>query len=93
MSESTYDLETEKVCLIINKEKFKRVLIQLPDGLKPKADAIKREIENKTKAECLIWMGSCFGACDVPFHAQDAGVDFIVQWGHSEWEYNSNRLN
>ena len=32
-----YDLELEKVAEKIKKEKAKTVLIQLPDGLKPKA--------------------------------------------------------
>ena len=33
-----YNLELEKAADAIKKEKAKRVCIQLPDGLKPKAD-------------------------------------------------------
>ena len=93
MNAETYDLELERVCKSIRDAGFKRILIQLPDGLKPKADVVKTEIEKNTGVECLIWLGSCYGACDVPFQAQDVGVDCIIQWGHSEWEYQSNRLN
>lgn len=81
-----YDLEIKKAAAKIKKEKAKLVLIQLPDGLKPKADLIKKELESKTKADVLIWMGSCFGSCDVPENVKKLGVDLIVQWGHSEWK-------
>ena len=31
------------------------------------ADEIeKRCRENKINVECLIWLGSCYGACDIP---------------------------
>ena len=93
MDAETYDLELEKVCKLINENSFKKVCIQLPDGLEPRAGDIKDSIEKNTKAQCLIWLGSCFGACDVPFQVQDVGVDFIIQWGHSEWEYSSTHLN
>ncbi len=77
-----YDLELERVKAEIRKSKAKRVLIQLADGLKPKATEIVKELE-KTGAKVCIWAGSCFGACDVP----DAkGFDLVVQFGHSEWK-------
>jgi len=72
-----YDLEIEKVNRKIKELGAKRVLIQLPDGLKPVAN----KIADKLDAMVYIWAGSCFGACDVP----NVDVDLIVQWGHSEW--------
>lgn len=80
-----YDLELEKAAIQVKKHKAKLVLIQLPDGLKPKADIIKKELESKTAASVIIWMGSCFGACDIPSQAKHLGVDLVIQWGHSEW--------
>lgn len=76
-----YNLEIEKVINEIKKNKYKSVCIQLPDGLKPRALEITNEIESKTNARIIIWLDSCFGACDIP----DIGVDLLVQWGHSEW--------
>ena len=81
-----YNLELNKAVKQIKKNKANLVLIQLPDGLKPKADTIKKEIEAKTNSTIIIWMGSCFGACDIPEHVKKLGVDFILQWGHSEWK-------
>ncbi len=80
-----YDLELDNVVRKIRAEKARLVCIQLPDGLKPKAAEIQEAIEKGTQAEVIIWAGSCFGACDVPFQVKSLGVDLLIQWGHSEW--------
>ena len=89
MIESDYDLELEKAVKTINSEKAKIVALQFPDGLKNKAMEVASEIEKNTNAKCLIWMGSCFGACDVPQpSAMDSmKVDLVIQWGHSDWPF------
>ena len=74
-----YDLELERVAKEIIKAKAKTVLLQLPEGLKPKAKEIADFIKAKTNAEILIWLGSCFGSCDIP----KADYDLLIQWGHS----------
>lgn len=81
-----YNLEIEKAVEKIQSERARKVLIQLPDGLKPKAAEIKNAIEKQTDAEVFIWLGSCFGACDVPYYTEKIGIDMIIQWGHSEWK-------
>lgn len=82
-----YDLELEKIAEKIKKEHAKTVLIQLPDGLKPKAKEIReflaRKVDKNTKL--LFWAGTCFGACDIPTSAKNANVDLIIQFGHSKW--------
>ena len=79
-----YDLELDRAVKEIKKQKAKLVCIQLPDGLKPEAGKIKNEIENQTDAKVLIWLGSCYGACDTPMLDD---VDMLIQWGHSEWQF------
>ena len=32
----------------------------------------------------LIWLGSCFGAFDVPVSLENMKIDLIVQFGHNE---------
>ena len=61
-----YDLELDKAIEKVKQEKAETVLIQLPDGLKPRAKEIQEELNKKTNAKILIWAGTCFGACDVP---------------------------
>ena len=78
----TYNLELNKAVKEIKKQKAKSVLIQLPDGLKPRAKEIADTLEKQTKAKIFIWLGSCYGACDYP---NLKGIDLLIQWGHSEF--------
>lgn len=80
----SYDLEINKAIEEIKKNKAKIVCIQLPDGLKPKAKEIADLLEEKTDAEIIIWAGSCYGSCDIPYIKE---ADMLIQWGHSEWEF------
>jgi 2-(3-amino-3-carboxypropyl)histidine synthase len=79
-----YNLELEKAIEEIKKTKAKTVCVQLPDGLKPKAKEIQEKIEKETDAEVFIWLGSCFGACDIPDLSKQ-NVDLLIQWGHTKW--------
>lgn len=92
--EREYELEIDKIVKTIKKQKAKLVLLQFPDGLKPYSTVIADEIEKKTKAEILIWLGSCFGACDVPLQAEKLKpkIDLIIQFGHSVWKFKNKRI-
>ena len=81
-----YDLELDNVASNIKKNKAKLVLIQFPDGLKPYATAVVDYLEEKTGAEFLIWMGSCFGACDTLVGLENIKpkIDMLIQFGHNE---------
>ena len=79
-----YNLELNRVISEVKKEKAKRVCIQLPEGLKPKAQEIADAIEKETSAKVVIWAGSCYGGCDVP--ELGGKVDMLIQWGHSRWK-------
>lgn len=78
-----YDLELDKVVKEIKKKKAKLVLLQFPDGLKPYATSVVDFLEEKTNAEFLIWLESCYGACDTP-NLGNVKVDLFVQFGHNE---------
>jgi len=82
-----YDLELDNLIRIIRNKKYKRILLQLPDGLKPKAkeivDFIKENLKEGDSADILIWAGSCYGACDIPQGIKEAGIGLFVQWGHN----------
>ena len=84
--EKDYGLELDRVVSSIGEletgDRIRaRVLIQLPDGLKPWGPAIVDYLEEKTDAKISIWLGNCFGACDLP----DTDCDLIVQFGHAQW--------
>lgn len=79
-----HDLETEHVTREIQERGAKRVLIQLPDGLRPRALSLAEELTNLTGAEILLSGDSCYGACDVAVgQAKTLGADLIVHYGHS----------
>ncbi len=80
-----YDLELSKVVIEIKGSKAKLVCLQLPDGLKPKAKEISDEITSKTSAKVLIWLGSCYGSCDLPMGLERLGVDLLISWGHNQF--------
>jgi len=82
-----YNLEIEKVIKAIKKQKANRVLIQLPEGLKNQATGIASEIEKNTDAQCIIWIGSCYGACDLPQGLEKLNIDLVIQFGHSQWPF------
>jgi len=82
-----YDLELNKAATEIKKQRAKQVCIQLPDGLKQYAKDIQNTLEKQTNAEIVIWMGNCYGACDIPIQIEKVGIDLLIQWGHSEWKY------
>jgi 2-(3-amino-3-carboxypropyl)histidine synthase len=82
-----YELEIPKIVSNIKNQGAKKVLLQFPEGLKPYAQVICDEVSEKANCECFIWMGTCFGACDVPLEVEKLGVDMIVQFGHSAWKF------
>ena len=86
-----YDLELDKIILEIKSCKAELVLLQFPDGLKPYAIAVVDFLERNTEAEFMIWMGSCFGACDTPVLPKDIEkkIDLVIQFGHSSLQPTS----
>lgn len=92
MEEQTYDLETQRIIDSILTNNYKKVCLQLPDGLKQRAKEISDIIEAQTKAKVLIWAGSNFGACDIPLEVRRLNVDLLVHFGHSEWVYDREEV-
>ncbi|MDH5794184.1 MAG: diphthamide biosynthesis enzyme Dph2, partial [Candidatus Bathyarchaeota archaeon] len=79
-----FDFEEERVKQEILKLKAKRVLIQLPEGLKPEATRLAKIIE-KSGALPIISADPCYGACDLAtVEAEGLGVDLIIHYGHSK---------
>ena len=80
-----YKLELDKLIHTIEKQKAKQVLIQLPDGMKHKADKVVDAIEKNTSSKAFIWFGDCYGACDLPLGMDILNIDLVVQWGHNRF--------
>jgi len=83
--EEKYELEFDSIVENVNsiKKKNPKVLLQFPDGLKQYSTEIVKYLEEKTDANYVIWLGSCFGACDIP----QTDADLIIQFGHAPWKF------
>ena len=85
MVNEDYDLELERVVSEIRKHKAKRVLVQLGEGLKPRAIEIQEYIQDKIN-DCVVyfWLNSCYGKCDIPeiIDSKRNDFDLLIQFGH-----------
>ncbi len=79
-----FDFEEERIKQEITKLKAKRVLLQLPEGLKPEGIRLAKVVE-KTGALPIVSADPCYGACDVAVNeAESLGADLIVHFGHAK---------
>lgn len=79
------EFEIEKILEIIKEKKPKKILLQFPDGLKPKSKEIYDIIKEKfPNIEVYIWLGETFGGCDVPIWMDKYGFDLIINIGHTK---------
>jgi 2-(3-amino-3-carboxypropyl)histidine synthase len=79
-----FDFEEERVKQEILKLGAKRVLIQLPEGLKSEAMRLAKDIE-KLGVLPIVSADPCYGACDLAtVEAESLGVDLVVHYGHSK---------
>ncbi|MEM4638006.1 MAG: hypothetical protein QXK76_03240 [Candidatus Woesearchaeota archaeon] len=87
MINEDYDLELEKVVNEIRRRNAKKILIQLGEGLKPRAIEIQNYIESAMKddaPEIYFWLNSCYGKCDIPeiLNTKNNDIDLLIQFGH-----------
>lgn len=79
-----FDLEEERVKREVQRLGAKRVLVQLPEGLKPEAPRLAKIIE-KAGALPIISADPCYGACDLATaDAESLGADLLIHYGHSK---------
>ncbi len=79
-----FDLEESKLREEIVRRGAKRVLIQLPEGLKGEAPRLTAIIED-AGALAIVSADPCYGACDLVIHdAESLSADLIVHYGHTE---------
>lgn len=84
MPKSTFDLEEKKLIEETLKRGSKRVLIQLPEGLKQEGPRLAAAVE-KAGAVAIVSADPCYGACDLAtLDAESLDVDLIVHYGHSD---------
>ncbi len=92
MKSSIFDFEEEKLKEEIEKRGAKRVLIQLPEGLKPEGPRLASLVE-KAGALAIVSADPCYGACDLAIQeAESLGAELIVHFGHSKMAFIHERV-
>jgi 2-(3-amino-3-carboxypropyl)histidine synthase len=80
-----FDFEEKRLKQEIARLGSKRVLLQLPEGLKPEGPRLA-DIVEKTGALPIISADPCYGACDIAMDAAESlEADLIVHFGHSKF--------
>lgn len=83
MSAEVFDFEEKRLREEISRRGAKRVLVQLPEGLKPEGPRLAAVVE-AAGALAFVSADPCYGACDLALpDAETLGVDLIVHYGHS----------
>jgi 2-(3-amino-3-carboxypropyl)histidine synthase len=73
----------------IRRHNGKRVLLQVPEGLKTSVQALL-DFLGKNDVDVLLSVDPCFGACDLRSReAEELGCDLIVHIGHSDFGVKS----
>jgi 2-(3-amino-3-carboxypropyl)histidine synthase len=86
----SFDFEEQRIVTEIQRLGAKRVVLQLPQGLKPEAVKLAKLVED-AGAVAIISSDPCYGACDIAlFEAESLGADLVVHFGHSKMLRDNN---
>ena len=81
----TLNFEPEKLVAELKSAKPKKVLVQLPEGIKQNAFGIQKLIE-ELGIEVIFSGETCWGGCSISVNeAKDVGADLIIHFGHAEF--------
>jgi len=80
----SFDFEEDRIRQEIMRLGAKRVLLQMPQGLKYQAIKIAKSVE-ACGAIAIISVAPCYGACDIALsESQELDADLIVHFGHAK---------
>jgi len=80
-----YRFDIKAVADEVQRRGAQRVILQLPDGLRPHGFELARELEELSGAQVIISADPCYGACDLALDdLKRLGAQLIVHCGHAE---------
>jgi len=80
-----YELDEKKILDEIKRRGSKRVLLQMPEGLKPLGFKLAKSLEESGKVEVFVSGDPCYGACDLALiPKQQVQADLLIHIGHAE---------
>jgi len=79
-----YDFEEERIVEEIKEGNAKKILLQLPEGMKKEAFRIAGLIQKNTDGEVVVSGSSCWGGCDLAVdEAKKINADLLIHFGHA----------
>ena len=83
---SMFDLDEDKLLAEITGRGARRILIQLPDGLKNEGTRLAGLVRAKTGADVFVSAVPAWGACDLSLDAAARlKAELLVHYGHNEF--------
>jgi len=80
-----FQIEEERILNEIRRRGSKRILLQMPEGLKPVGFRLARLLEKEAGVEVFVSGDPCYGACDLALNPKaHIGADLLVHLGHAE---------
>ena len=80
-----YQLEEDRIIGEVRRRGSKRILLQVPEGLKPTGFRLAKLLEKETQAEVFVSGDPCYGACDLALYPQKhVEADLLVHVGHAD---------
>ncbi len=80
-----YQLEEAKLVEAIRRRGSKRILLQMPEGLKPIGFKLAKLLEKEIGVEVFVSGDPCYGACDLALDPKaHVHADLLVHIGHAE---------
>ena len=80
-----YQLEKDRIVDEIRRRGSKRILLQMPEGLKPIGFELAKQVEKETGIEVFVSGDPCYGACDLALNPKrQIEADLLIHLGHAE---------
>jgi 2-(3-amino-3-carboxypropyl)histidine synthase len=80
-----YQIEEARIIEEVRRHGSKRILLQMPEGLKPIGFKLARLLEKEASAEVFVSGDPCYGACDLALNPKaHVNADLLVHIGHAE---------
>ena len=78
---------------IKKQKKVRKIILQVPDGLKTKSQEIISYLEKSTNKIVYLSIEPVYGSCDLATNFMDAvGADLIVHFGHTEFKKSNKNV-
>jgi len=88
-----FEIDFKKAIKIINEKGYKRILLQIPEGLKNHFTKFVEHVEKETGAIVNISADPCYGACDIAnSDIEKLKIDFVIQIGHAPFPFIKNYI-